>query len=569
MARKLLQLLLFILTASGALSYLSFNVILSDIEQNEHANQKILLNDISTQINLAYELLDKLLIQKQQSYRDLHQFALSLILEADGQPDLSLLQKTLEKKSGFPIDLYIIDKDLKISDTTFIPDLGLDFKLPSFLDVQKFLSKARQTNQIMVGQPNMELISKKFKIYTYSVLGDNRYLELGLIDPDINGYFQRLIRYITDRGDARISIFIEYWNKILSPLTLTPESTTSNKLTQLEQNEINTQKDRQAFRHVNSSNLPYQTQTTDDQGRETTSYYIQVPALSGAIIDELSVRLLAKITFDDEKLRTIKENFRLFLWLSVLLTLFGMLYFAFYIQHWLIMPLNLLLSSIRNKLPVKIQALSSGSYEIREIATTYNNTLDHLKQSMSELEQQSSIDPLTKLYNRRKFIHSFEREISRARRNHSMLALAMLDVDNFKEHNDRYGHQQGDQLLIELARQMKKHFRRPSDHLCRMGGDEFSILLVDIQPSLIISVFENLQHDWTLQYQNSVPQTHKAEPLSVSISIGIYVFESSLTSTWETAYQQADTALYKAKNMGRNLIVVADTPQQSHSTEGK
>ncbi|MCK5648869.1 MAG: hypothetical protein KAI22_08330 [Gammaproteobacteria bacterium] len=206
MAKKLLQLLLFILTASGALSYLSFNVILSDIEQNEHANQKLLLNDISTQINLAYELLDKLLIQKQQSYRELHQFALSLILETGSHPDLSVLQKILEKESGFPVDVYLIDNDLTITDTTFLPDLGLDFKLSPFLDVQKFLSKARQTKQIIVGQPNMEHISKKFKIYTYSIFDDEHYLELGLIDPDINGYFQRLIRYITDRGDARISI---------------------------------------------------------------------------------------------------------------------------------------------------------------------------------------------------------------------------------------------------------------------------------------------------------------------------------------------------------------------------
>lgn len=140
-----------------------------------------------------------------------------------------------------------------ITDTTFTPDMGLDFKLPPFLDVQQFLGKAQQTGQIMVGQPNMEFISKQFKIYTYSVLDDKRYWELGFIDPDIYGYFQRLIRYLSDRADARITIFFELWDKILAPMTLTPESATKNKLALFKQNETDTQYDRRAFRQVNES----------------------------------------------------------------------------------------------------------------------------------------------------------------------------------------------------------------------------------------------------------------------------------------------------------------------------
>jgi len=138
----------------------------------------------------------------------------------------------------------------------------------------------------------------------------------------------------------------------------------------------------------------------------------------------------------------------------------------------------------------------------------------------------------------------------------------VIDIDHFKAYNDRNGHQQGDQLLIGLARHMKNRFLRPSDHLCRMGGDEFSALLIEIDPSSIASVFERLRREWTFQYDNKTLQTGSADTLPLSISIGIFVFDSSQSPSWETAYQQADRALYTAKSKGRNQVaVVEDRPR--------
>lgn len=558
MAKKLLQLLLFILTASSMLSYISFNFILSDIENNEQASQQYLLNDIRTQINLSFNLLDKLLAQKKRDYLQLHQLARTLILEANSISKLQAIQKILEKKADFPVELYIINADLKITETTFPPDLGLDFSASPFLDVKNYLKKVRQTGQIAVGQPNIEFISKKVKIYSMSVLDDNRYLELGFIDPVFNEYFKSLNDYISSREDAKISMFIEFWDKILIPMTFIPEKNTKNKITLAKQSALKTKSDQLAFNNVTSNDIPYQIHTTDAQGKKISSYYIQLEGFSGAFIKEYSTRYLAKIVFDEKKVLLIKEQFKRFLLFSLVLSISGILIFALYIRHWLIKPLNLVLSAIQNKSPVNIPQLLSGSHELKKIALTYNETLDHLNKSILELERQSTIDPLTGLDNRRKFAQSYEQEISRARRNHLFLALIMIDVDNFKEHNDLYGHHQGDQLLIDLARQMKKRFLRPSDHLCRMGGDEFSALLIDIDPSTIVSVFESLQQAWTLEYHNNIPRTIDTNDLKVSVSIGIYVFNSTLSPSWESAYQRADAALYKAKNRGRNLIEMVE-----------
>lgn len=343
-------------------------------------------------------------------------------------------------------------------------------------------------------------------------------------------------------------------------MTVKSVNSTEKKLALFKQNDANTEKDQLAFRHTLNNDAPYHTLTTDTQGRKINSYYIQVPGLSNELIDELEVRYLAKITFNDQKISAIKERFQLFLLFSFLLSITGMLFLTFFIRHWFIRPINQILSAIKLKSSVNLPQLPSGSHEIKKIAFTYNDTLDHLKQSMSELERQSTIDPLTGLDNRRKFTRSFDLEISRARRNHLTLALVMIDIDDFKEHNDCYGHQQGDLLLIELALQMKSRFLRPSDHLCRMGGDEFSVLLIDIDPSTIESVFKNLQQEWTNQYHKNAPHTNNANVPPVTISIGIYIFDSSLTPTWETAYQRADSSLYMAKGKGRNAIEVVEDP---------
>ncbi len=557
MARKLLQLLLIILTASSILSYISFSHILSVIEKNEQENQKHLLVDIKTQINLSFKLLDNLLIHKRKDYKELHKLTQTLITQANDSYDLSSLQKIIEEKAGFPVELYIINADLKIIETTFLPDLGLDFSVYPFTNVKDYLIRVRQTKQIAIGQPNIEFISKQVKIYSMSILDNEHYLELAFIDPDINEYFKNLNDYITNRNDAQISIFVEFWDKILMPMTFIPEKNTNNKIAQFKQREINTKNDQLAFEYVTREGLHYQKSTQDTHGNNINSYYIQLAGLSSAFIKKYSNRYLAKIVFDGKKTLQIRKQFQQFLFLSSIVSIVGILFFALYIRHWLIKPINLILSSIQNQLPVKPQQLSSTSNEIKAIASTYNETLEHLHSSMSELKQQANIDSLTGLNNRRKFTQSFDQEILRARRYHFSIALIMIDIDNFKEHNDLYGHQQGDQLLINLAQQMKKTFLRPTDHLCRMGGDELSALLIDIEPSKVVLMFEDFQQKWNVQYhKNFVTDNDKLIPVIASLSIGIYIFSSKLSPSWENAYKRADAALYTAKNQGRNLIEI-------------
>ncbi|WP_198264995.1 GGDEF domain-containing protein [sulfur-oxidizing endosymbiont of Gigantopelta aegis] len=561
MARKLLQLLLIILIASSALSFTSFNFIVSAIEKHELANEKLLLNDIRAQINLSFNLLDKLLLQKKNNYLELHQFAQEFLQKNKTPADFVELQTILKEKSGFPIELYIINADFKIIKTSFPPDLGLDFGAAPFKNIAHYLKKIRRTKQIMVGQPNIEFISKKVKIYSMSVLDDNHYLELAFIDPDINEYFKKLIDYTSHRDGVQISLFVEFWNNMLIPMTFIPEKNSNKKIALFQELESKTKSDQQAFNKIISEKVPYQVQTIAPQGHKINSYYLQLAGFSSPYIKKYSSKYLAKVVFDQHKILLIKEQFKLFLILSLGLTISAIIIFALYIRNWLITPINLVLSAIQKKLPVDIKKPLADSHEIKEIALTYNETLEHLKQTMNKLEQRSSKDPMTGLDNRRKFTESFKLEVQRAKRHQTHLALAMIDLDGFKKYNDFYGHQKGDQLLIEFAQQMQQRFLRPSDHLCRMGGDEFSILLVAIEPTHIISTFNEFQETWNTHYRDNIINVQDDSQIVVTASIGIYTFSSQNSPDWETAYQQADIALYRAKDKGRNLIeLIEDAP---------
>ncbi len=98
-------------------------------------------------------------------------------------------------------------------------------------------------------------------------------------------------------------------------------------------------------------------------------------------------------------------------------------------------------------------------------------------EELKKLQSNATTDPLTGLYNRRLFEEHFEKELNRALRYNQHLALVMLDLHQFKEVNDRYGHPQGDTLLRQAAATLRKSLRT-SDYAFRIGGDEFALLLV-------------------------------------------------------------------------------------------
>lgn len=168
------------------------------------------------------------------------------------------------------------------------------------------------------------------------------------------------------------------------------------------------------------------------------------------------------------------------------------------------------------------------------------------------VEELSITDEQTQLYNRRFFNAKIEEELNRAKRENNYLSLLILDVDYFKEYNDTYGHQKGDEALEKIATILKKHTNRSSDFAFRLGGEEFGII-TNLDNFKIIEFAQNIRIE--IEKLNI---EHKSSKISncLTISIGISSKEGNDIETSTILYKQADDALYKSKENGRNCISI-------------
>jgi two-component system cell cycle response regulator len=182
----------------------------------------------------------------------------------------------------------------------------------------------------------------------------------------------------------------------------------------------------------------------------------------------------------------------------------------------------------------------------------YNAFLfEKLGDEKSHLEKLAVTDYLTGLYNSRYFYYRLAEEYSRSVRHSFHLSCLMLDIDFFKEVNDRYGHKAGDNILKELAQLLKHHMRR-SDVLARYGGEEFIILLPQTDENGAVAKAESLRS----HIENHPFRGLKGER-RLSVSIGLATHPDHRATNKEDLITLADNALYTAKAMGRNQVVVS------------
>lgn len=170
------------------------------------------------------------------------------------------------------------------------------------------------------------------------------------------------------------------------------------------------------------------------------------------------------------------------------------------------------------------------------------------------IEHLSITDELTQLYNRRFFNTKIEEEINRAKRENNSFSLLIMDIDYFKEYNDTYGHQEGDLALAKVAGVLRNYTNRSSDFAFRLGGEEFGIItLLDKEKVIKFAILiKNEIEKLKIEHEQSVVSKY------LTISIGITSKEYYNISNSTILYKEADDALYKAKNNGRNCIFVQE-----------
>jgi len=167
-----------------------------------------------------------------------------------------------------------------------------------------------------------------------------------------------------------------------------------------------------------------------------------------------------------------------------------------------------------------------------------------LYQKVSEL---TITDTLTQVYNRRYFLERFNEELSRSKRNKLRLSFLMVDIDNFKQYNDRYGHLVGDAILRRVSKTIHQAVRQ-IDFIGRYGGEEFSIVLAETDRAQANFAAERIR-------QGIATAIIKAydEELKVTVSIGVSSFPDSAENI-QDLIEKADQALYLAKETGKNKV---------------
>jgi diguanylate cyclase (GGDEF)-like protein len=180
------------------------------------------------------------------------------------------------------------------------------------------------------------------------------------------------------------------------------------------------------------------------------------------------------------------------------------------------------------------------------------NLTSELKEKNKLLGNLANIDGLTEIYNHRYFQNSLDNEINRAMRNETELSLLLIDIDLFKKFNDTYGHQVGDFILKEFSAVLKNSIRK-YDTLARYGGEEFTVILPDTSSDEALTVAEKLRTSVD-EYVFRDPQTNYHITASFGVSTAKPVTDDNFSKG--NLISMADTALYDAKEAGRNRVAL-------------
>ena len=220
----------------------------------------------------------------------------------------------------------------------------------------------------------------------------------------------------------------------------------------------------------------------------------------------------------------------------------------------------------RTAVEAKIRGLAGGAsdyvtkpFDLTEVVARVETALrtkaamEHLKARQSRLEAEATTDGLTGLANRAYFNRRLGEEFASARRDGTPLACLMLDIDNFKLVNDRHGHIVGDRLLQGVGRLLQDNVRA-DEVLARYGGEEFVVLMPGATIEAARIVAERIRRIFEGHAFDAVGD---GRPLSVTMSIGAAERRAS-HETSQALIEEADRALYRAKNKGRNRVVAAN-----------
>ena len=375
------------------------------------------------------------------------------------------------------------------------------------------------------------------QVRQFVLTGDRKYLD---------GYFTEANE--TKRRDRAVESIREDLKD------LSEESTRYLELSLMFSNEL-MEKEYYAFRlaaeafSLDVSSLPEEIQRVslseadealDDEAKKALARDIVYGPGYQSVKDEiyLNVRLCTEKLIYTMKQReeTISANLKLLLrvqYLLIAVVLAVIIFYLLFTEKLIIRPITEFTRAIKNHAHFDY----SGVRELTFVSESYNEMLDITKEDTSRLSYEATHDPLTGVLNRAAYEDIMERH------GDGRLAFLIIDIDYFKQINDTYGHNVGDKALKRVADALKKSFRS-EDFICRIGGDEFVVIMINAGSELKALVASKIE-----SIAKSVKDEKDGMP-GITLSIGVAFSDRKDPSG--TIFEDADKALYRAKEKGRN-----------------
>jgi diguanylate cyclase (GGDEF)-like protein len=265
-------------------------------------------------------------------------------------------------------------------------------------------------------------------------------------------------------------------------------------------------------------------------------YYRQKDIIRDGMSESLATLEETALKVDQEALNAMNLNTVLLRAVIVFQTV-GIFALVYLISRLGINPILAAVKHIRQDGPIP----EDGASEFRYLARAYNKMYEAFQSSLEHMSFKASHDELTGAYNRAGYdllLSSMDLENT---------YMVLFDVDNFKQVNDSFGHEVGDEVLQKVVRVLKNHFRA-DDYVCRIGGDEFVVFMAhtsELQHDLLVFKVNHINADLSDTSKDGLP--------SISVSVGIA--HGSGASSAQDLFERTDAAMYQAKQRGKNTYM--------------
>ncbi|MGB3751295.1 MAG: diguanylate cyclase [Arcobacteraceae bacterium] len=482
-------------------------------------------------------------LQKQKiNFISIHKEILE-ILQKNPNEDLEKLKIKIKSEflsSKVDVELYLIDKSYTIYKTTNPKDLG--FNLSIITEAKNFLDKTTKNGKIYIADfVSTDALDMKYKLYSYSKLTDDIYLEIGFIDTTLINTMNSLLAEDTERSLIKVNLFSVSKNK------------TQYYYYHMQKNDNGKSKEEQ-YKEFKKINL---TEKTDDKIinaiKSDSPIHIRnnnVHTIYTRIFNEDKFSVLGfkdiilKLDVDvSEKLKFMEDFKNTFIYTLFVVALFLIMIY-FIIQIKFTQPIEKILNSIKNSKKIDDILISSTNNELSEISIVYNDLFDKLIAEIKLNKELSLTDALTKSYNRKAFDKNITENIALFKRYKTPFSLLLFDIDDFKMVNDTYGHIVGDKVLIRMVELINNN-TRDTDILYRVGGEEFIIISKNsilLDATYLAEKLRKIIEESLSIIENKI----------ITVSVG--VTEVSENDNMDSIYKRVDDNLYSSKNSGKNRV---------------